>query len=47
MSEMERALDDLRKAIQSAEQFGLVRTEQGVVITGAIESKHGIVLTTD
>lgn len=44
-NEMEKALEDLRAAIQNAEQFGLVRTENGTVITGAIESEHGIVLT--
>lgn len=35
----------LRVAIQDAEPFGLVRTENGQVITGASESEQGIVLT--
>ncbi len=35
----------LRVAIQEAEPYGLVRTENGQVITGAVESDHGIVLT--
>ncbi|NOH68753.1 hypothetical protein [Vibrio rotiferianus] len=34
----------LREAIQIAEQFGLVRTEDGAVITGALPSEHGVVL---
>ncbi|MGL1344929.1 hypothetical protein ACSTKE_01610 [Vibrio parahaemolyticus] len=34
----------LRDAIQIAEPFGLVRTEEGVVITGALASDHGVVL---
>ena len=42
---MKKALEDLRTAIQNAEEFGLVRTEEGKVITGAIESDKGIVLT--
>lgn len=44
-NEMEKVLEDLRLALQNAEQFGLVRTECGTVITGAIESEHGIILT--
>ncbi|MCA2497800.1 hypothetical protein ACXIUH_08865 [Vibrio parahaemolyticus] len=39
------ALENLRDAIQQAEQFGLVRTESGQVITGAVSSDDGIVLT--
>lgn len=39
------AVENLRVAIQDAEQFGLVRTEDDSVITGAIESGHGIILT--
>jgi hypothetical protein len=34
----------VREAIQAAEEFGLVRDESGSVITGAIESEHGVVL---
>lgn len=34
----------LRNAIQVAEEFGLVRTESGQVITGANVSENGIVL---
>ena len=44
-NEMNEILNELRTAIQNAEQFGLVRTEDGQVITGAIESENGIVLT--
>lgn len=44
---MTDALEALRTAIQNAEQFGLVRTEGGTVITGAIESEHGIMLVTE
>ena len=43
----EQALENLRVAIQDAEQFGLVRTENGQVITGAVKSENGIVLTED
>ncbi|MCG6346705.1 hypothetical protein K6U40_14565 [Vibrio fluvialis] len=42
--EKQKALELLRDAIQNAEQFGLVRTESGQVITGAIDSEHGFVL---
>ncbi|MEZ8647291.1 MULTISPECIES: hypothetical protein [Vibrio] len=34
----------LRSAIQAAEPFGLVRNEDGSVITGAMPSKLGVVL---
>lgn len=34
----------MREAIVAAEEFGLVRDENGSVITGAIESEHGVVL---
>ncbi|MDF4891579.1 hypothetical protein P3566_22070 [Vibrio parahaemolyticus] len=34
----------MREAIQAAEEFGLVRDENGSVITGAIETEHGVVL---
>ena len=39
------AVMGLRYAIQEAEQFGMVRTVNGKVITGAVASEHGIVLT--
>ncbi|ELI1839011.1 hypothetical protein RQV73_001678 [Vibrio fluvialis] len=42
--EKQKAMELLRDAIQNAEQFGLVRTESGQVITGAIDSENGIVL---
>ncbi|MFG0448334.1 hypothetical protein [Vibrio sp. YQ_11] len=42
---LKAALENLRDAIQQAEQFGLVRTESGQVITGAVSSDDGIVLT--
>jgi hypothetical protein len=45
MSEKENVLENIRVAIQDAEQFGLVRTESGQVITGAIDSPDGIILT--
>lgn len=34
----------VREAIQAAEEFGLVRDENGSVITGAIEGENGVVL---
>ena len=46
-TEKNKVLEDLRVAIQNAEQFGLVRTESGQVITGAIDSEDGIVLSED
>lgn len=42
---LKAVLENLRDAIQQAEQFGLVRTESGQVITGAVSSDDGIVLT--
>lgn len=42
--EKQKALELLRDAIQNAEQFGLVRTESGQVITGAVDSENGITL---
>ncbi|EKO3922815.1 hypothetical protein GCS56_000032 [Vibrio metschnikovii] len=49
MSDQEKAkaVEELRIAIQNAEQFGLVRTEDGSVITGAIEAEFGIMLVED
>ncbi|EJC6931189.1 hypothetical protein [Vibrio parahaemolyticus] len=40
----ELALMRLREAIQEAEVFGLVRTESGQVITGAVITDDGVVL---
>ncbi len=37
-------IEALRVAIQKAEELGLVRTEDGTVITGAIDTPDGIVL---
>lgn len=34
----------LREAIQAAESFGLVRTQDGSVVTGALASEYGVVL---
>lgn len=34
----------LREAIQAVESFGLVRTQDGSVVTGALASEHGVVL---
>ncbi|MCU8190181.1 hypothetical protein D8T49_21405 [Vibrio vulnificus] len=34
----------LRSAIQAAEPFGLVRNEDGSMVTGAMASKLGVVL---
>lgn len=45
--EMNEALEALRTAIQNAEKFGLVRTENGTVVTGAVGSEHGIVLVNE
>lgn len=39
-----QVLENLRDAIQQAEEFGLVRTETGGVITGVIESDSGFTL---
>lgn len=37
-------VESVREAIQMAEELGQVRTEDGTVITGAIETATGIVL---
>ncbi len=42
---MNTVLENLRVAIQEAEAFGLVRTESGQVITGAVEAEGSVVLT--
>ncbi|MDF5166538.1 hypothetical protein P3612_11085 [Vibrio parahaemolyticus] len=44
-NQLKAVLENLRDAIQQAEQFGLVRTESGQVITGAVSSDDEIVLT--
>lgn len=41
---IEKVIENLRDAIQQAEQFGLVRTECGAVITDAIVSDNSVVL---
>ncbi|MBY8288655.1 hypothetical protein KW528_21610 [Vibrio fluvialis] len=46
-NEMQKVVEALRVAIQEAEKFGLVRTEDGSVITGAVATEHGIVLVED
>lgn len=43
----QKSLHAIRDAIQQAEEFGLVRTESGEVITGAVMTEHGIMLTKD
>ena len=45
MTKSEEILENIRNAIQDAEQFGIVRTENGDVITGAILTADGVVLT--
>ncbi|AYO22458.1 hypothetical protein D0856_21090 [Vibrio owensii] len=40
----EQVLMRLREAMQEAEVFGLVRTESGQVITGAVITDDGVVL---
>lgn len=41
-------VENLRVVIQEAEEFGLLRTESGQVITGAIKDPEGgITLTED
>ncbi|WP_050498049.1 hypothetical protein [Vibrio parahaemolyticus] len=35
---------NMREVILAAEEFGLVRTEDGTVITGALASEHGVML---
>jgi hypothetical protein len=37
----------LRQAIQDAEFYGLVRTENGLVILGALDSEYGFILVGD
>ncbi|MCU8219795.1 Lar family restriction alleviation protein [Vibrio vulnificus] len=44
LDDRQHALEALRDAIQNAEQFGLVRTDDGKVITGANDSGQGFVL---
>ncbi|HHF2981006.1 TPA: hypothetical protein ACPJ0L_001923 [Vibrio alginolyticus] len=44
MDEREHALEALRDAIQNAERFGLIRTEDGKVITGVNDSEDGFVM---
>ena len=41
----DKILEDLRVAIQNAEALGLVRTQDGTVITGAIIENGSVVLT--
>lgn len=43
--EVNVTLYGIRDAIQAAEKFGLVRDEAGNVITGAVMTEHGIMLT--
>lgn len=47
MPDYEKILDNLRTAIQEAEAMGLVRTEDGTPITGAVITNDGIVLTSE
>lgn len=47
MSDLDKVLEKLRTAIQEAEEFGMVRTEDGKVITGAVATDSGIVLVED
>lgn len=48
MTEQQKAvLENLRQAIQDAEEFGIVRTESGQVITGAVFLDGSVVLTED
>ncbi|MYM61598.1 hypothetical protein GTG28_20570 [Vibrio sp. OCN044] len=46
-AEIEKTLEYLRDAIQKAEEFGLVYTEKGEQITGAIAGEKGIVLVSE
>ncbi|CAM3930877.1 hypothetical protein [Vibrio aquimaris] len=46
-AEIEKALEYLRDAIQQAEEFGIVYTEKGEQITGAIAGEKGIVLVSE
>lgn len=39
-------VEKLREAIQEAEEYGLVRTEDDTVITGAIIGKSGSIILT-
>ncbi|MBN8107737.1 hypothetical protein [Vibrio vulnificus] len=47
VNDRQHALEALRDAIQNAEQFGLVRTEDGKAITGVNDSENGFVLVED
>jgi hypothetical protein len=40
----QKVLEQLRDAIQDAEQFGLVRTEDGTPITGVLDGPDGFTL---
>ncbi len=41
----EKVLENLRDAIQQAENFGLVRDEEGQPLTGVKDTEHGFVVT--
>lgn len=41
---VQEAAIQLREAIHAAEPFGLVRNEDGTVVTGALASELGVVL---
>ena len=43
----EHILIKLREAIQDSEAYGLVRTENGLVILGALDSEYGFILVGD
>jgi len=44
-SKLDIVVEELREAIQNAEEYGIVRTESGQVITGAVSTDDGIILT--
>ena len=47
MNNEDKIIENLRIAIQDAEELGLVRTETGRVITGAVLVDGSVVLTED
>lgn len=46
-SSIEEVVIKLREAIQEAEEFGLIYTDKGQVVTGAMIEDGSIILTED
>lgn len=43
-NKLDKVTMNMREAILAAEEFGVVRTQDGSVITGALASEHGVML---